>query len=69
MLEAVFGRYLPNRVVAGAADGAPGIEGLPLLAGRRAVDGRPTAYLCRRYVCETPTTDPADLARRLDPGV
>jgi uncharacterized protein YyaL (SSP411 family) len=69
MLEAVFGRYLPNRVVAGAADGAPGIEGLPLLAGRRAVDGRPTAYLCRRYVCETPTTDPADLARRLEPGV
>ena len=66
MLEAVFGRYLPNRVVAGVADGAAGIEGLPLLAGRRAVDGRPTAYVCRRYVCETPTTDPADLARRLD---
>jgi len=66
MVEAVFGRYLPNRVVAGVADGAADVGGLPLLAHRGAVGGRPTAYVCRRYVCETPTTDPAGLARQLD---
>jgi hypothetical protein len=65
LLAEVFGRYLPNRVVAGLVEGqeAPGI---PLLEGRRALDGRPTAYVCRNYACDLPTTDPATLARQLD---
>jgi hypothetical protein len=66
LLEKVFGRYLPNRVVAGAAEGAADAEGLPLLARRRAIDGRPTAYVCRRYVCQAPTTDPDELAGQLE---
>ena len=37
--------------------GAPAGAGLPLLAERGAVDGRPTAYVCRRYVCQLPVTD------------
>ncbi|MBI2461381.1 MAG: thioredoxin domain-containing protein [Candidatus Rokubacteria bacterium] len=64
LLREVFGRYLPNRVTAGApADGA---LDLPLLAGKTALDGRPTAYLCERYACQAPTTDPAELGRQLD---
>ena len=43
--------------------------GLPLLADRGAVDGRPTAYVCRRYVCQLPVTEPDALARQLDAGV
>ena len=35
-LETVFRRYQPNRVVVGAVAGAPGAEGLPLLADRGA---------------------------------
>ena len=69
LVEAVFRRYQPNRVVVGAAAGAPGAAGLPLLADRGAVDGRPTAYVCRRYVCQLPVTDPDALARQLDAGV
>ena len=49
--------------------GAPGAAGLPLLADRGAVDGRPTAYVCRRYVCQLPVTEPDALARQLDAGV
>jgi uncharacterized protein YyaL (SSP411 family) len=64
LLAPVFGRYRPNRVVAGCADGeAPG--DLPLLAGKRAVDGRPTAYVCQHYTCQAPTTDPGELERQL----
>jgi uncharacterized protein YyaL (SSP411 family) len=63
----VFGRYLPNRVVAGAVEGDPAaVAGIPLLEGRGPVDGRVTAYVCRNYACELPTTDPATLARQLD---
>ncbi len=36
LAETVFRRYLPNRVVVGAAAGAPGAAGLPLLADRGA---------------------------------
>ena len=62
----VFGRYLPNRVVAGAigADNAA-VAGLPLLEGRGPVDGKATAFVCRNYACELPVTDPAALAQQL----
>jgi uncharacterized protein YyaL (SSP411 family) len=60
----VFRRYLPNRVVTGAVEGAGG--DLPLLAGKRAFGGRPTAYVCERYACQAPTTEAATLGGQLD---
>ncbi|MDF8263277.1 thioredoxin domain-containing protein [Luteipulveratus flavus] len=32
-------------------------DGIPLLASRPLVEGRPTAYVCRGFVCDTPRTD------------
>jgi uncharacterized protein YyaL (SSP411 family) len=67
LLREVFGRDLPNRVVAGARDGDDqAAAGIPLLEGRRAVDGRPTAFVCRNYACDLPATDAATLARQLE---
>ena len=66
LLAQVFGRYLPNRVVVGCADGEPAARaGVPLLESRPAVGGKATAYVCQRYVCRSPTTDPEELARQL----
>jgi len=63
----VFGRFMPNRVVAGMVAGdAPAAAGLPLLESREAVGGRATAYVCRNYACDLPATDRATLARQLD---
>ncbi len=64
LLREVFRRYLPTRVLAGAPQGET--AGLPLLEGKRARDGQPTAYVCERYACQAPTTDPAELGRQLD---
>ncbi len=50
---------LPGAVVVGAA---PGTGGVPLLEGRGLVDGRAAAYVCRRFVCQRPVTDPAELS-------
>jgi len=62
-----FGRYLPNLVAAGAVAGQrQTTQGIPLLADRGAVEGKPTAYVCRNYACELPVTDTAALARQLD---
>nr|WSZ14932.1 thioredoxin domain-containing protein [Streptomyces canus] len=44
----------PGAVV---AVGTPDSEELPLLADRILVDGEPTAYVCRHFTCDAPTTD------------
>jgi uncharacterized protein YyaL (SSP411 family) len=70
MVAEVFGRYLPNRVVAGCVEGDSAESGgIPLLEGRPVVQGKPAAYVCRRRVCQAPTTDPEALARQLDQEV
>jgi len=69
LLGTVFGRYRPNRVVVGAAEGSPAGAGLPLLAERTTVRGQATAYVCQHYVCQLPVTDAQALARQLDAGV
>jgi uncharacterized protein YyaL (SSP411 family) len=67
LVTEVFGRYLPNRVVTGMVAGDAGAAaGIPLLQGREAVGGKPTAYVCRNYACELPVTDRAALARQLE---
>jgi uncharacterized protein YyaL (SSP411 family) len=62
----VFSRFLPNRVVAAMAPpDAQTADGIPLLRGRDAVEGKAAAYVCRNYACELPTTDAAVLAGQL----
>ena len=51
-------------VVAIAAD--PSTSAVPLLAGRVAIGGRPTAYVCRNFACRLPVTDPKALLDQLD---
>jgi uncharacterized protein len=49
----------PNAVVAvGPADE------IPLLAGKTLVDGKPAVYVCERFACQAPVTDPSELAAR-----
>jgi uncharacterized protein YyaL (SSP411 family) len=74
LLDVVHRRYLPNKVVVGAAGalasdeaaGAAPAYDMPLLAGREPVDGKPTAFVCQNYVCQLPVTDPEALAEQLD---
>ena len=53
----------PDLVVAVTAD--PSASVIPLLADRVTIDGRPTAYVCRRFACRLPVTDPGALAAQL----
>ncbi|MBI3007614.1 MAG: thioredoxin domain-containing protein [candidate division NC10 bacterium] len=69
MLEVVHRWYLPNRVLAHvdpAAGDAP-LTG-PLAEGKRAVDGKVTAYVCRGFTCSAPVTDPEALGALLEEG-
>jgi uncharacterized protein YyaL (SSP411 family) len=61
--------FLPNRVLAVVSEADAGdaeqTSVIPLLEAKRALGGRPTAYVCEKRVCELPATDPAVLARQL----
>ncbi len=46
--------WQPNAVI---ATGPPDAPGVPLLAGRRLIDGKVTAYVCERGACRLPTND------------
>ena len=59
--------FRPNQVVAVAAD--PSASAVPLLHDRSALDGRPTAYVCRGFVCRLPVTDAVALRAELDAAV
>ena len=70
LLREVYGRFLPSKVVAGRGPDDAALAAIsPLMEGREAVNGRPTAYVCEHYACQQPTNDPQELARQLDEAV
>jgi uncharacterized protein len=54
--------HRPHLVLAGSPEAA---TSPPLLKGRTTVDNKPTAYVCERFSCQSPTTDPQSLAALL----
>ena len=65
LLDTIFTRFLPNKVVVGAPIGDGGSD-LPLLQSRGMIDGKPTAYVCQNYACQLPVTDEQALAAQLE---
>ena len=56
--EAALAGYQPNAVVAFGPS-----EDVPLLQGKGLVEGRPAVYVCERFACQAPVTDPVQLAK------
>ena len=51
--------FRPHRVLAVGSD--PKASGVPLLEGRFALRGRPTAFVCREFACRQPVHEPEAL--------
>jgi uncharacterized protein len=67
LVAEVWKRYLPSAVLAvGRPDDAEAADAVPLLADRPLVDGKPAAYVCERFTCQRPVTEPSDLASQLE---
>ena len=62
--EAAGTPYVPDLVLTGVADGDPHAA-WPLYVGKAGRDGGPTAYACRGYTCDAPTTEPSRLAEQV----
>ncbi len=63
LADAAAREYSPSMVVAGGEGEA--VRGLPLLEGRTAPAGSALAFVCERYACELPVSEPEALAARL----
>ncbi|MGH2635280.1 MAG: thioredoxin domain-containing protein, partial [Actinomycetota bacterium] len=64
--EVAARRFVPNHVLAVAApDDEASREAVALLLERPQLEGRPTAYVCERFTCKLPVTDPEALAAQL----
>jgi uncharacterized protein YyaL (SSP411 family) len=55
--EAAARPYVPDLVLTGAVGGDPHAA-WPLFEGKSVREGRATAYACRGYACDEPTSDP-----------
>ncbi len=68
LVRSARSRHLPNLAVAVGSwrDGQAG--GPPLVRGRGLVGGDPTAFVCRHFTCELPTSDPEVMLAQLCPG-
>lgn len=67
LLDTLDRHYVPNKVLAlidPEGDGEPG-KAVPLLEGKTLLNGVPTVYLCRDFVCDRPLTDPVELDKKL----
>jgi uncharacterized protein YyaL (SSP411 family) len=58
--------YLPNKAVQTVSPGASLTEISPLLEGKTALDGKPTAYVCENFTCSTPVTSASELRALLE---
>ena len=67
LLAEVRRQFRPDSVLAllDPNDPARSTTDLSLFEGRTMIDGEPTAYVCRDYVCELPVTSPTALRQQL----
>jgi uncharacterized protein len=69
LIDAVYNRYLPNKIVALAEPGeSEAAKLIPLLANRNVINGKATAYVCEHFTCKQPVTTPDELAAQLGGG-
>jgi uncharacterized protein YyaL (SSP411 family) len=65
LLSVINKPFFPNLIVAFKPENVDYSHAIPFLKDIRPVQGRPTAYVCRNFTCDKPTTSPDELIQRL----
>ncbi|OGL43075.1 MAG: thioredoxin [Candidatus Schekmanbacteria bacterium GWA2_38_11] len=69
ILKSIFSKFLPNKTIAFLDPINPDPEPLkflPLLEGKKMVNGKPTVYICENFTCNAPITDMGELEKVLE---
>jgi hypothetical protein len=66
LVRGIHSLYLPNKTLQLAGPGEPLDKISPLLAGKAAVDGKTTAYVCHNFTCSRPVTTWEELKALLE---
>ncbi len=69
LLREIHSRFIPNKIllgVNGPEERRELSQWLPFVENLTPLDMKATAYVCENYVCHLPTSDPEELARRLE---
>ncbi len=66
MLKLIRTGFFPNAVFAFAWEDAPEKQRIPLLADKKVVNGKATAYVCEHGTCRAPVTSAGELKTLLD---
>ncbi len=73
LIRAIHSRFVPNRIIAFVdpdhADASMLSEKIPLLAGRKLVDNKASAYVCQNFTCKLPTAATDELIQLLSSPV
>jgi uncharacterized protein YyaL (SSP411 family) len=69
LLRTIHDFFIPHRIMAFIDAESPEAsrlyEKIPLLAGRKLVDGKAAAYICENFTCKLPVTSPKELIIQL----
>jgi uncharacterized protein len=68
LLAEIHSIYLPNTLVQIVAPEKTLADISPLLAGKKQIDGKPTAYVCENFTCSAPVTSPGEFKKLLEPA-
>ncbi|ACN14663.1 conserved hypothetical protein [Desulforapulum autotrophicum HRM2] len=69
LLETFRNLFIPNRIlmVADEKQAADHAKIIPLAQGKKAINGKATAYVCENGTCKLPTSDPEVFDKQLQP--
>ena len=65
-VDLINSKWLPNAITAVFTPGLSQVlDSMPLFAGRKLIEGKPAAYICRNYSCRAPATNLDDLEKAI----
>jgi uncharacterized protein YyaL (SSP411 family) len=62
----IWREYRPEKIVVLAENAESDVDLIPLLRERRAIDGKPTAFVCENFACQKPVTSVGELSGQLN---
>jgi hypothetical protein len=61
----IWREFIPNKVVVLSAEANANDDLIPLLHGRKLIDGKSTAYVCENFVCQKPVTSVEEMRTQI----